>query len=144
LLGGGRILQTGRPVEVYARPGSRTVGLHFGRPAMALIDGSGDGSEFAAAGGWLRVPCPHTGPLTCGVRPEDVAISQQPGFVRVGSGEVGRGRRVDSRVLVTVCGAGAEIRGFANEFPVEPRADVWLRVDRVHWFDRVTGDRVGT
>src|SRR5262245_35839025 len=77
LLGGGRILQSGKPDEVYARPGSRTVGLHFGRPAMAQIDGAGDGTEFASAGGWLRIPCPHTGPLTCGVRPEDVAFGQQ-------------------------------------------------------------------
>ena len=61
LLGGGRVLQTGQPGEVYARPGSRTVGLHFGRPPINLIDGPADGSTFVSADGWLRVPCPHPG-----------------------------------------------------------------------------------
>lgn len=143
LLGGGRVLQTGQPGEVYARPGSRTVGLHFGRPPINLIDGLGDGNTFVSAAGWLRVPCPHPGALTLGVRPADVGFAPGEGLVRVGSGDAGDPRRVDDRFLVPVRGAGAEVRGITTRPPAAGRTDVWVRMDRLHWFDSATGDRVG-
>ena len=143
LLGGGRVLQTGQPGEVYARPGSRTVGLHFGRPPINLIDGLGDGNTFVSADGWLRVPCPHPGALTLGVRPADVGFAPDDGFTLIGSGVAGDPRRVDDRHLVPVLGAGAEVRGIINHPPTAGRVDVWVRMDRLHWFDQATGDRVG-
>jgi ABC-type sugar transport system ATPase subunit len=143
LLGGGRVLQTGQPGEVYARPGSRAVGLHFGRPPINLVDGAGDGSTFVSADGWLRVPCPHRGALTLGVRPADVGFAPAEGFALVGSGDAGDPRRVDDRLLVPVRGASAEVRGLTNHPPTAGRLDVWVRMDRLHWFDQATGDRVG-
>lgn len=143
LLGGGRVLQTGQPGEVYARPGSRTVGLHFGWPPINLIDGTGDGSTFTSADGWLRVPCPFTGALTLGVRPADVGFAPAEGFVLAGSGDAGDPRRVDDRSLVRVRGASAEVRGIIDHPPTAGRLEVWVRMDRLHWFDFATGDRVG-
>jgi ABC-type sugar transport system ATPase subunit len=143
LLGGGRVLQTGQPGEVYARPGSRTVGLHFGRPPINLIDGTGDGSTFVSADGWLRVPCPRSGALTLGVRPADVGFAPGEGLALIGSGEAGDPRRVDDRLLVPVRGPGTEVRGLTDRPPAAGRVDVWVRVDRLHWFDTATGDRVG-
>jgi ABC-type sugar transport system ATPase subunit len=142
LLGGGRILQTGTPDEVYARPGSRTVGLHFGRPAIALIDGAADGTEFKSLDDWLRVPCPYRGPLTLGVRPEDVAFGASPGFMRLGDGGVAGWQWVGGRVLVTVRGPMVEVRGFADCPPAESPLEVWVRVERLNWFDAATGNRV--
>lgn len=141
LLGGGRLLQSGTPDEVYARPSSRTVGLHFGRPPINLIDGIADETGFASAGGWLRLACLHRGKLSLGVRPEDVAFSPQEGFLRVAEGTVGESRRVDARTLATVCGPSAEVRGFADG-AVSGRVTVWVRADRLHWFDQATGQRV--
>jgi ABC-type sugar transport system ATPase subunit len=143
LLGGGRVLQTGQPGEVYARPGSRTVGLHFGRPPINLVDGTGDGNTFVSADGWLRVPCPVRGALTLGVRPADVGFAPSEGFVLVGSGDAGDPRRVDDRFLVPTRGASAEVRGITYHPPTAGRVDVWVRMDRLHWFDQATGDRVG-
>jgi ABC-type sugar transport system ATPase subunit len=143
LLGGGRVLQTGQPGEVYARPGSRAVGLHFGRPPINLVDGTGDGSTFGSADGWLRVPCPHIGALTFGVRPADVGFTAGPGFAQAGSGDAGEPRRVDARFLVPVRGPTPEIRGLSDQPPAAARLDVWVRMDRLHWFDQATGDRVG-
>jgi ABC-type sugar transport system ATPase subunit len=143
LLGGGRVLQTGQPGEVYARPGSRAVGLHFGRPPINLVDGTGDGSTFVSADRWLRVPCPHVGALTLGVRPADVGFTAGPGFARVGSGDAGDLRRVDDRFLVPVFGAKTEIRALAEQSPTVAHLDVWLRMDRLHWFDQASGNRVG-
>ena len=143
LLGGGRVLQTGQPGEVYARPGSRAVGLLFGRPPINLVDGLGDGNTFVSADGWLRVPCPFSGALTLGVRPADVGFAPDGGFTRVGSGDAGDPRRVDDRFLVPVRGASAEVRGLIHHPPTAGRVDVWVRMDRLHWFDQATGDRVG-
>jgi ABC-type sugar transport system ATPase subunit len=143
LLGGGKLLQTGQPEEVYSRPGSRTVGLHFGRPPMNVIDGSGDGSRFASADGWLQVPCPVKGDVTLGVRPADVAFGPGDGLTLVGTGTAGEPRRVDDRFLVSVRGPATEIRGLTDQPPMAGRLDVWLRMDRLHWFDQRTSERVG-
>lgn len=143
LLGGGRVLQTGQPGEVYARPGSRAVGLHFGRPPINLIDGTGDGSTFVSAGGWLRVPCPHVGAMTLGIRPADVGFTSGAGFAQVGTGDAGEARRVDDRFLVPVRGVATEIRGLTDRPPAIKLLDVWVRMDRLHWFDQATGLRVG-
>jgi multiple sugar transport system ATP-binding protein len=143
LLGGGRVLQTGQPGEVYARPGSRTVGLHFGRPPINLIDGTGDGNTFVSADGWLRVPCSHVGALTLGIRPADVGFAPAEGFVLAGSGDAGDPRQVDDRFLVPIRGASAEVRGITIHPPTAGRVDVWIRMDRLHWFDFATGNRVG-
>jgi ABC-type sugar transport system ATPase subunit len=143
LLGEGRLLQTGKPDEVYARPGSRTVGLHFGRPPINLIDGTGDGSTFVSGDGWLRVPCPLTGALTLGVRPADVGFAPRGGFALAGSGTAGDPRPADDRFLVAIRGATTEVRGFVDQSPTAGRLDVWLRMDRLHWFDQTTGNRVG-
>lgn len=143
LLGGGRLLQAGKPDEVYARPGSRTVGLHFGRPPINVLDGASDGTMFASPDGWLRVPCPHRGALTLGVRPADVRFGPADGFVRAGTGMTGEARRVDDRYLVPVRGPATEWHGLVDGPPPTGRLDVWVRMDRLHWFDQATGLRVG-
>ncbi len=141
LLGGGRILQTGQPDEVYARPGSRTVAFHFGRPSMNFVDGQADGIAFGA-GGWLTVPCPHRGAMALGVRPEDVAFSPADDLVQVGEGDVVESRQVESRLLVTVRGPeGSEIRGFATE-SAHGRVTVYMRANCLHWFNAQSGERI--
>jgi ABC-type sugar transport system ATPase subunit len=141
LLGGGRILQSGKPDEVYSRPGSRTVGLHFGRPAMSLIDGVADAGEFRSLDDWVRVACPHQGKVTLGVRPEDVTFSPRDGFVAVGNAEIADSCRVDARTIVTVRGSASEVRGFADAAG-SGRVTVWVNLNRFHWFDQATGARL--
>jgi hypothetical protein len=110
---------------------------------MNLIDGRSDGTAFSASG-WLRILCAHRGEVTLGVRPEDVALRPTNEFVAVGEGETTESRQVDSRMLVTVRGAQAsEIRGFANELP-KGRVTIYLRSNRLHWFDVQTGERFTT
>lgn len=137
LLSEGRILQSGTPEEVYSRPGNRTVGLHFGRPAINLIEGISQDDEFVAEG-WLRVPCPHRGPVTLGIRPEDVGFLPRDGYLQVGSSEVVDNQRHDSRVLVTV---QTQLRGFASE-SLAGRVGVWVNPEQLHWFAATTGERL--
>jgi sn-glycerol 3-phosphate transport system ATP-binding protein len=141
LLGGGRLLQSGTPDEVYARPSSRTVGLHFGRPTMSLIDGVADAGEFRSLDGWVRMACPHRGKVTLGLRPEDVAFSRRDGFVPIGDAEIADRRRVDARTLVAVRGSASEVRGFADGAEAG-RVTVWVNPNRLHWFDLATGARL--
>ena len=129
------------PVWISPGQADNTVGLHFGRPPINLLDGSADGTGFG--NGWLRVPCPHRGKLTLGVRPEDVSFSPAAGFVEVGEGEISANRRVDGRHLITVAGAHGEIRGFSDR-PLDGRLTIWFRADRLHWFDYATGNRIDT
>ena len=142
MLGGGRIIQSGTPDELYTRPGSRTVGLHFGRPPITLTDGRGDGKTFISASGRLRVTCPHPGPVTLGVRPEDVGFGRRDGFLSIGSGPVLEARRYDGRFLIAVGDADELVRGLSDERPAETTTDLWVRADRLHWFDPNTGDRL--
>jgi len=137
LLGEGRILQSGTPEEVYSRPGNRTVGLHFGRPAINLIEGISQDDEFRAED-WLRVPCPHRGPVTLGIRPEDVGFVPHDGHHPIGLCEVVDNQRHDSRILVTL---QAQLRGFASE-PLVGRVAVWVNPERLHWFAASTGERL--
>jgi ABC-type sugar transport system ATPase subunit len=142
LLGGGRILQTGQPDEVYARPGSRTVGLHFGRPPMNLVDGVGNGSVFVAANEWLQIPCRIHGSVTLGIRPADIGFAPRDGFIRVAEGLVAGCQRVEDRFLVTVGDQIARLSGLTDERPSVKRLAIWLRVDQLHWFDGTTGNRI--
>jgi ABC-type sugar transport system ATPase subunit len=139
LLGEGRILQTGPPGEVYSRPSSRTVGLYFGRPPINIVDGLADGSRFVAE--WLNVPCPHTGAVTLGIRPEDVGFASRAGFIYVGEVSVTNIRRMDARFLTILREREFEVRGISAE-PVQERTSVWLRADRLSWFDATTGIRI--
>jgi ABC-type sugar transport system ATPase subunit len=139
MLGGGRILQTGTPEEVYVLPSSRAVALHFGRPSINLIEGQADGTTFA--GGRLKVPCPHRGEVALGIRPEDIAFAPADGFVLVGDADAVGNQRIDSRFLVSVRQGTAEIRGIAERVQAG-RLTVHARLSRLHWFNALTGERL--
>lgn len=78
VLNGGRIEQIGTPSEIYHSPASTFVASFMGAPPMNLID-----AHFAE--GAVRLPCGtpvmdapsgRTGPITLGIRPEDVRLGQ--------------------------------------------------------------------
>ena len=77
----GRVIQVGRPADVFARPISRPVAELLGTPAMNLVDGAlshvGGSLLFAAADGTIRLLVPaelatraEGRPVTLGIRPE--------------------------------------------------------------------------
>ncbi|WP_049792580.1 ABC transporter ATP-binding protein [Polymorphum gilvum] len=79
LMDGGRIRQTGTPMELYQRPRDLFVAAFLGAPAMNLVPGvlqrSEAGAEFVADG--LRLALPRDaacagGPATLGIRPESI------------------------------------------------------------------------
>jgi hypothetical protein len=109
---------------------------------MNLIDGLGDGEAFVSTDGWLRLPCRFRGSLTLGIRPADTGFAPRDGFVRVAEGVVTDCQRVEERYLVAVGDRNGGIRGLLDERPISVRMAVWVREDRIHWFDGTTGGRI--
>ncbi|WP_110649284.1 ABC transporter ATP-binding protein [Salinicola peritrichatus] len=71
----GKLLQEGTPRELYERPATAFAATFLGD--ANLFDGSADDGELALAdGARLRTlePLARTGPVTCAVRPEKIAI----------------------------------------------------------------------
>ena len=75
----GILQQIGTPDEIYRRPANAYVAGFIGSPTMNFISGeaSGTGEQalFSFAGGSLALPCPVTGKVTLGQRPEHVHLS---------------------------------------------------------------------
>ncbi len=76
VLDAGRIVQAGAPLELYEKPANRFVASFIGSPAINLFDGTvePDGTLRLAGGGTLpSVAGARPGPVTVGIRPEDLA-----------------------------------------------------------------------
>lgn len=83
VLADGRIQQVGHPIELYRAPANRFVAGFIGTPPMNFLEGSltreNDRFEFVTEG--VRVELPPegvreigSGPVTLGVRPEDIVL----------------------------------------------------------------------
>jgi ABC-type sugar transport system ATPase subunit len=144
---GGRVQQVGPPLTVYNDPANRFVAGFFGVPAMNFVDGAvGAGGRFQAPGITLdlaaKAPAAGTR-LTLGVRPEHVRLAADGGgwpatvnllepmgdetlvFLDHG-GPASVVAKIDAEEAVAV----GERRGFT------------FRLERVVFFDAVTGERV--
>jgi multiple sugar transport system ATP-binding protein len=87
VLNGGKVEQTGAPLELYDRPANMFVAGFLGSPAMNFIAGAienDDGPRLRlddgvaaplgkAPSGWNK------GPVVCGVRPEDIRLDSEGG-----------------------------------------------------------------
>ena len=78
----GALQQVGSPDDVYDRPANLFVAQFMGSPPMnTLAVTRGDGA-LVAEGGWRFPLLKHAhvpdGPITLGVRPEDVSVSRVP------------------------------------------------------------------
>lgn len=143
LLGGGRLLQTGKPLEVYAQPSSRTVGLHFGRPPMQFFEGQATADRFATMNLNVAQP-PASGPWTLGLRVEDVGWADQPGWQAVGTATIHHVQRHGPGWLASL-DATHTLRGWCGlePPPVGTTVTVFFRTEGLHWFDP-TGLRSNT
>ncbi|MBR9649878.1 sn-glycerol-3-phosphate ABC transporter ATP-binding protein UgpC [Thalassovita aquimarina] len=76
VLNGGRIEQIGSPSEIYHNPTSTFVASFMGAPPMNLLDARiADGTVQLDGGAHVAAaPNGKTGPVTLGIRPEDVKL----------------------------------------------------------------------
>ena len=149
----GIVQQIAPPLELYDRPVNTFVAGFIGSPAMNFLNGAiSDGTVFeaeAAGGAPVRLPLPGSvpkGPVTLGVRPEDLYLSSdQTGRRRMSepiSGVLEVAEPMGNEVILYV-GVGAE-RVVARVEPqtVPPMGslvDLHADLDKLHLFDRETG-----
>ncbi len=76
VLNGGRIEQIGTPSQIYHNPASTFVASFMGAPPMNLLEGRFDNGTVMINGGTALMPSPlqRSGPITVGIRPEDVLL----------------------------------------------------------------------
>lgn len=158
VMNAGRMEQFGTPDEVYGRPATTFVASFIGSPAMNLLKGR---AESDAAGarfviGDVALPLPHpaprTGELILGLRPEH-ALPHDGQAVAADASQLAtwplRVEMVEmlgaERLVYGRLGAAAfTLRIDGTDTPPRPGDVVTLKapVERLHWFDAATGQRV--
>ena len=145
VLNGGRIEQIGSPLEVYHQPASTFVASFIGSPAMNLMQGELYGDRLAIGPSLLslRGYAPVSGPVTVGVRAEDMRLAEAGAEALV--------LRVD---YVEELGAHRLVHGHVGDqpltvtLPMEVALEDEMRLSveprRLHFFDRETGGRLPT
>ena len=78
----GRIEQQGTPEELYERPANLFVAGFIGSPKMNMIEARSDGNAIALAIGTLPLQF-AAGPVTIGVRPENIQIGRHDGMTNL-------------------------------------------------------------
>jgi multiple sugar transport system ATP-binding protein len=149
VMNAGQVQQVDRPQALYDRPRNRFVATFMGSPPMNLVEGCVSAGSFRSATGALVVPAAMTaGPVTVGVRPEDIqpaAASRAPRTAVIaarvlvveplGNEALVHARTADFEVTARVAPDIAPTPGDALNFAVD--------LDKVHFFDPTTGDRLG-
>jgi multiple sugar transport system ATP-binding protein len=80
VLNRGRIIQVGKPAEIYNNPRDTFVASFVGSPAINLLRGKLASGNAVVAPGSFELPLPNArtaageGDYTFGVRPEDIAV----------------------------------------------------------------------
>jgi sn-glycerol 3-phosphate transport system ATP-binding protein/multiple sugar transport system ATP-binding protein len=152
ILNGGRVEQSGAPLDVFARPASTFVAKFLGSPPMNLIEGASvQGTTVRAAGMALDVnPARYagaTGAVTVGVRPHELVLdktaSEEGAHVRA---EVRFVERLGPESFVHAVVGDAKFIARLGAEQAEARAlttgeivTFTARADHVHLFDAKTG-----
>ncbi|MBY6004963.1 sn-glycerol-3-phosphate ABC transporter ATP-binding protein UgpC [Salipiger bermudensis] len=138
VLNGGRVEQIGAPLEVYRAPASTFVASFIGAPAMCLLDAQVENGTVMLEGHALAPVAQAAGPVTLGLRAEDLRIT--PGGVPM---------RVDH---IEELGAQRIVHGYVgdqalamidtSEAPLPETVHLGVAPARVHLFDAQSGRRI--
>ena len=148
ILDEGRIQQAGSPSEVYKTPENLFVATFIGSPEMNLIEGMVEQeapSLFRAQG--IQIALPFSigpGPLTIGVRPEDLFLQQSADRIPIGIMTVTLIENLGPEKLVYVQAHGRRMvaRCDPEQEVVEGRlVPLFANYSRLHCFRK--GQRVG-
>lgn len=141
----GKIAQQGTPQEVYARPADTFVAAFVGSPKMNLVDGALAGNVFRHNGGFaLSVDAATEGPVTLGVRPDDLLPTAS---AREGSARVILIEHLGPRAIVTIEAHGIELTSVVETARLTgitegTTVDLAVRPGATHLFDTATGRRI--
>lgn len=150
VMNGGRIEQSGSPLELYDRPVNKFVAGFLGSPAMTFIPGvleRGDGAPKMRTAEGFTIPVGETAAasgqqIEIGIRPEHYRLAgDSEGFpYRV---EVVEPTGSETHLFGTIAGIGVRCV-FRDRIAPEPGSLLRLTIDpaKVHVFDSETGNRI--
>jgi multiple sugar transport system ATP-binding protein len=148
ILSEGRLVQVGTPNEIYDAPRNTFVAGFVGLPAMNLLDGRLDAGRLVVPGA-LDLPLTDAGrarlhrdagPLTLGVRAEDVTVGAGTASAAV--------HHIENQGVELVVTLRAGDHLFKATVPAVTRLRIdetvpfALNQDRLHGFDAATGRNV--
>jgi multiple sugar transport system ATP-binding protein len=148
----GRLQQFDTPMNIYNRPANRFVAEFVGNPGMNFIEGRldigarafvGDGLALALDGAQLGVLNGRERAVL-GIRPENVAITTEPqagGHPAVVYVTESMGNET---IVFLRLGGNKIVARAPADFPagMEMPAWVWLDMEKAHFFDPQTGERI--
>ncbi|KIQ04747.1 glycerol-3-phosphate transporter ATP-binding subunit [Agrobacterium tumefaciens] len=143
VLNAGRIEQIGAPLEVYHKPASTFVASFIGSPAMNLLSAELHGDRLAIGPTVLSLNgyAPASGPVTVGIRAEDLRFVHGP--------EQGMPFRVEyieelgsQRLIHGMLGDQALTVACASETEIPQELSLSVGLEKLHFFDRETGKRI--
>jgi multiple sugar transport system ATP-binding protein len=147
VLRAGRLVQVGRPAEVWAEPVDTFVARAIGQPEMNLLD-AGAEAGVARVGDAFTIGAPGAaaGAVRIGVRPRDLEIvhGPPPADRLVLRGRVALAERLGRSVELSVDVAGVPVIAVTADHRVHEGDEVTLAVEwgRVHVF-AADGHRLG-
>lgn len=147
VLNQGRIIQVGTPQEIYNRPRDLFVAGFVGSPAMNLLPGEAGNGRLAALAGQMDLSAEasapewlvrHSGPVTVGIRSEDIRIGQAEAIeARVHDVE-----NLGVEKIVTLRVGEQLLRATASatlELPIDSTVHFGWNPEKLHFFDSSTG-----
>lgn len=135
--------QIGAPLDVYRRPASVFVAGFIGAPAMNLLDVSCASGVLHLDGRPLALRGPMDGPMTLGLRPEDL-VPVAPGTAGALGLRVTHVEELGPQRLVHGAVAGQPvIAALPTDAPRADRLSLEVQADRAHLFDAVSWLRLG-
>lgn len=141
----GRVAQSGRPDEIYARPNSVFVATFVGSPKMNVVAGAIVGGKFRSSTGSrvaLEAHAAHDS-VILGVRPDDLLLTPNPsGGARVALVEL-----LGPRAIVHLDAGDDRLTSVvdADRLPAlstGTAVDLAVRAGAVHLFDPATENRI--
>jgi len=145
IMNGGRIVQVGRPMDVYRNPADTFVAGFLASPPMNLIEGRIENERIVVQG--LELPlagfAPKSADIVLGIRPEDLAaVAMGPTAVPVDLDVVAIEALGPELVVIGGLGAGgAEIAArLSPDFvaAIDAPCRLWLDPARIALFDAAT------
>ncbi|MDO1580758.1 sn-glycerol-3-phosphate import ATP-binding protein UgpC [Rhizobium oryzicola] len=143
VLSAGQIEQIGTPLEVYHTPASTFVASFIGSPAMNLVSGElhGDRLAIGPAVFDLKGFAPTSGPVTVGVRAEDLRLAR--------AGESSMPFRVDyieelgsQRLVHGTVGDQTLTAAVPAETQLGDDLHLAVEVEKLHFFSKESGRRI--
>ena len=149
----GVLQQVGPPQELYDNPKKLFVAGFIGSPSMNFVDVARDGTNVQGEGMTFPIPSRYrstmdgAGDLVAGFRPEHLELGEMPNAATIrAKADVVEFLGDEELLHVTVPGHEGDIVAVvSSEHRVKPGdvLDLKLPLEKLHLFDRATGDAAG-